>query len=147
MKENPSAAKVLPRLQALFNAISEEALANPRFAAKIEASFADVFGKSTSGKPVPKPLRKPTQKVAEPVTFDPLECHIEAAILHGREQEARAFLGKLDRAQLEEVVRAQRLPGAKGLHKTIHESDPAAAVDAIVGSAAERVRSRYSAAS
>lgn len=80
------------------------------------------------------------------VTFDPLECHIEAAILNGREQEARAFLGKLDRAQLEEVVKVQRLPGAKTLQKTIQEADAASAVDAIVGSAAERVRNRYSAA-
>jgi hypothetical protein len=82
------------------------------------------------------------------VTFDPLECHIEAALLNGREQEARAFLGKLDRVQLEEVVRAQRLPGAKMLQKAILEApDPASVVDAIVISATEKVRSRYSAAS
>ncbi len=79
--------------------------------------------------------------------FDPLECHIEAALLSGREEEARAFLRKLDRTQLEEVVKVQRLPGAKGLQRTINEGDGPLAVDAIVGSAAEKVRNRFSAAS
>ncbi|MBI4724856.1 MAG: hypothetical protein HY765_07720 [Rhodomicrobium sp.] len=75
-----------------------------------------------------------------------LRGHIEAALLNGREQEARAFLGKLNSAQLEAVVKAQRLPGAKGLQKTIQEADAESVVDAILGSAAERVRNRLSAA-
>jgi hypothetical protein len=80
-------------------------------------------------------------------TFDPLECQIEAALMNGREQEARAFLDKLDRVQLGEVVVAQRLLGAKSLQKAIQKLDRELAVDAILGSAAQKVRSRYSAAS
>jgi hypothetical protein len=80
------------------------------------------------------------------VTFDPLECHIEAALLGGREQEARLFLSKLDRWQLEEVVKAQRLPGTRNLQKAIFEGDTASAVDAIMSSAFERIRSRLSSA-
>ncbi|MBT3070188.1 hypothetical protein KKP04_04800 [Rhodomicrobium sp. Az07] len=81
------------------------------------------------------------------VTFDPLECHIEAAVMTGREQEARAFLGRLDRSQLEEVVKAQRLPGQRTLTQAIRDVEQASAVDAIVGSAAERVKRRFSALS
>ncbi len=80
------------------------------------------------------------------ISFDPLECHIEAALLGGREQEARNFLNKLDRWQLEEVVKAQRLPGTRNLQKAIYEGDTPSAVDAIVGSAFERIRSRLSTA-
>ncbi|MFT4080268.1 hypothetical protein [Rhodomicrobium sp.] len=79
------------------------------------------------------------------VTFDPLECHIEAAVMGGREQEARAFLGRLDRSQLEEVVKAQRLPGQRSLTQAIRDAEQASAVDAIVDSAAERVKRRFSA--
>ncbi len=80
------------------------------------------------------------------VTFDPLECHIEAALLSGREQEARLFLSRLDRWQLEEVVKAQRLPGTRNLQKAIFEGDTPTAVDAIMSSAFERIRSRLSSA-
>ena len=80
------------------------------------------------------------------ISFDPLECHIEAALLGGREQEARNFLSKLDRWQLEEVVKAQRLPGTRNLRKAIYEGDTPSAVEAIVGSAFERIRSRLSTA-
>jgi hypothetical protein len=80
------------------------------------------------------------------ISFDPLECHIEAALLGGREQEARGFLNKLDRWQLEEVVKAQRLPGTRNLQKAIYEGDTSSAVEAIVGSAFERIRSRLSTA-
>jgi hypothetical protein len=80
------------------------------------------------------------------ISFDPLECHIEAALLGGREQEARNFLNKLDRWQLEEVVKAQRLPGTRNLQKAIYEGDTPSAVEAIVGSAFERIRSRLSTA-
>jgi hypothetical protein len=80
------------------------------------------------------------------ISFDPLECHIEAALLGGREQEARNFLSKLDRWQLEEVVKAQRLPGTRNLQKAIYEGDTPSAVEAIVGSAFERIRSRLSTA-
>jgi hypothetical protein len=80
------------------------------------------------------------------ISFDPLECHIEAALLGGREQEARSFLSKLDRWQLEEVVKAQRLPGTRNLQKAIYEGDTPSAVEAIVGSAFERIRSRLSTA-
>ena len=80
------------------------------------------------------------------ISFDPLECHIEAALLGGREQEARSFLNKLDRWQLEEVVKAQRLPGTRNLQKAIYEGDTPSAVEAIVGSAFERIRSRLSTA-
>jgi hypothetical protein len=80
------------------------------------------------------------------ISFDPLECHIEAALLGGREQEARSFLNKLDRWQLEEVVKAQRLPGTRNLQKAIYEGDTPSAVEAIVGSAFERIRNRLSTA-
>ncbi|ADP69348.1 hypothetical protein Rvan_0058 [Rhodomicrobium vannielii ATCC 17100] len=79
------------------------------------------------------------------VTFDPLECHIEAAVMGGREQEARAFLGRLDRSQLEEVVKAQRLPGQRSLTQAIRDAEQTSAVNAIVDSAAERVKRRFSA--
>lgn len=85
-------------------------------------------------------------KMLHNISFDPLECHIEGALLSGREQEAREFLRKLDRWQLEEVVKAQRLPGTRNLQKAIYEGDTASAVDAIVGSAFERIRSRLSTA-
>jgi hypothetical protein len=80
------------------------------------------------------------------VTFDPLECHVEAALLSGREQEARSFLCKLDRWQLEEVVKAQRLPGSRNLQKAIYEGDTTSAVEAIVSGAFERIRGRLSTA-
>jgi hypothetical protein len=154
-----STTAALKRLRALFQVIAEEAHANPGFARKVEASLTNPVERKEHQAQLSRPARKPAapavkakekgeaHKMLHNVTFDPLECHIEAALLNGREQEARAFLGKLDQAQLEEVVKAQRLPGAKSLQKTIHEADRALAVDAIVGSAAERVRSRYSAAS
>jgi len=133
MSEN-SEARLLTRLRALFEAVAEEARINPSFAAKAEARLAQV--EAALGK---------SHTILKNVTFDPLECQIEAALISGREQEARDFLGKLNRTQLDEVVKVQRLPGAKGLHKTISEEDATTAVDAIVGSAAERVRSRFSA--
>ncbi|MGO8954988.1 MAG: hypothetical protein ACLPWS_13125 [Rhodomicrobium sp.] len=144
-------AKILKSLAALFEAIAEEALANPSFAGKVEASLAKTGAllkppRKPAAPAAPKDSGKmPTRTLLHNVTFDPLECHIEAALISGREDEARAFLGKLDRGQLEEVVKAQRLPGAKSLHKAILEADAASAVDAIVGSAAERVRNRLSA--
>jgi hypothetical protein len=137
-------ARILASLHVLFEAIAEEARANAAFAGKVEASLANAAAPSSRGRNGGAPSA--SNKLLHNVTFDPLECHIEAALITGREQEARAFLGKLDRAQLEEVVKAQRLPGAKGLQKTIFETDSASAVDAIVGSAAERVRNRLSAA-
>ena len=151
-----AAGKIATRLRALFEVVSEEASVNPSFARKIEASLETAGGNGCEF-PTARQARRPAL-VARPkeigeahpmlhnITFDPLECQIEAALLNGREQEARNFLGKLDRAQLEAVVKAQRLPGAKSLHQKIHEADAASAVEAIVGSAAERVRSRYSAA-
>jgi hypothetical protein len=154
-----SPGRLALKLRALFNVIIEEAGANPRFARKIDAALsqavqeairpeADVLLQARQGTVLSE---KKTQHDPHPmlhnVTFDPLECHIEAAILNGREQEARAFLGRLDRTQLEEVVKVQRLPGAKNLQKTILEAvDAASAVDAIVGSASEKLRYRYSAA-
>jgi hypothetical protein len=133
MSEN-SEARLLTRLRALFEAVAEEGRINPSFAAKAEARLAQA--EAALGK---------SHTILKNVTFDPLECQIEAALISGREQEARDFLGKLNRTQLDEVVKVQRLPGAKGLHKTISEEDATTAVDAIVGSAAERVRSRFSA--
>lgn len=137
-------ARILASLRVLFEAIAEEARANATFAGKVEASFANAAAPSNKTRTVAPPSG--ANKLLRNVTFDPLECHIEAALLSGREQEARAFLGKLNRAQLDEVVRAQRLPGAKGLQKTIFEADTASAVDSIVASAAERVRNRLLAA-
>lgn len=137
-------ARILASLRVLFEAIAEEARANAAFAGKVEATLAKAGAPSGRGRNGSAPSA--SNKLLHNVTFDPLECHIEAALITGREQEARAFLGKLDRAQLEEVVKAQRLPGARGLQRTIFEADSASAVDAIVGSAAERVRNRLSAA-
>ena len=145
-------AKVRARLRALFDVVAAEARVNLAFAAKLEACL-DQAGAVAAPERTSAPAAAMTQDSGKPatllrhVTFDPLEIHIEAAILSGREHEARDFLGKLDRLQLDEVVRAQRLPGAKDLQKTIVEEDVAAAVDAIVGSAAGRVRGRLSAAS
>ncbi|MGO9547619.1 MAG: hypothetical protein ACLPPF_22855 [Rhodomicrobium sp.] len=142
-------AKILKSLDALFRAIAEEARANPSFAGKVEATLANASGARTQMPGTPRASAKEKNKMhkmLDHVTFDPLECHIEAALISGREHEARAFLGKLDQGQLEEVVKVQRLPGAKGLQKAIFETDAASAVDAIVGSAAERVRNRLSAA-
>jgi hypothetical protein len=99
--------------------------------------------------PLPPPGSKDPKlnnSLLQNVTFDPLECHIEAALLSGREHEARLFLSKLDRWQLEEVVKAQRLPGTRNLQKAIFEGDTASAVDAIMSSAFERIRSRLSTA-
>lgn len=143
-------AKLLTRLRALLEAVAEEARINPSFAAKAEASLALVEAALEAAHWPSRPLPMPadggkSHTILKNVTFDPLECQIEAALIGGREQEARDFLGKLNRTQLDEVVKTQRLPGAKGLHKTISEEDAAAAIDAIVGSAAERVRSRFSA--
>lgn len=152
------AARVLARLRALIDVIAAEAHANPSFARKIETSLTgaleprlyEVNAAAAARKPLPAPAKSKeageTHPMLHNITFDPLECQIEAALLNGREHEARAFLVKLDRGQLEAVVKAQRLPGAKGLQKKIHEDDQASAVEAIVGSAAERVRSRFSAA-
>jgi hypothetical protein len=150
-------AMALVRLRALFDVIAEEARANPAFARKLEASIDSLSDRNGYEFPAARsahraaPASRPKEVCdAHPmlhnITFDPLECQIEAALLNGREQEARNFLGKLDRVQLGEVVRAQRLPGAKSLQKRIEEVDAASAVEAIVGSAAERVRSRYFAA-
>ena len=152
-----TASRVLARLRALFDAIATEADANPSFARKVETSLAAAALESRLYEiPNTAAARKPlhaaekeageTHPMLHNITFDPLECQLEGALLNGREQEARAFLGKLDRGQLEAVVKAQRLPGAKGLQKKIEEADQASAVDAIVGSATERVRSRFSAA-
>jgi hypothetical protein len=150
-------AMALSRLRALFDVIATEARANPAFARKLDASLQNrsdqtphEFPAATSARRAPSPARPIEAVNAHPmlhnITFDPLECQIEAALMNGREQEARNFLGRLDRAQLEQVVKAQRLPGAKSLQRRIQEADAASAVEAIVGSAAERVRSRYSAA-
>jgi hypothetical protein len=144
-------------MRALFDVIAEEARANPAFARKLGASLENLSNGNGHEFPAAVSARRPTpaprpkeasdaHPMLHNITFDPLECQIEAALLNGREQEARNFLGRLDRAQLEAVVKAQRLPGAKGLQKRIQEVDAASAVEAIVGSAAERVRSRYSAA-
>ncbi len=151
------AARVLARLRALFDVIAAEAHANPSFARKVDASFTPALEPRLYEISAATAARKPLaaakpREAGEPhtmlhnITFDPLECQIEAALLDGREHEARAFLGRLDRGQLEAVVRAQRLPGAKSLQRRFHEDDQASAVEAIVGSAAERVRSRFSAA-
>jgi hypothetical protein len=142
-------AKILAGLRALFEAIAVEARDNPGFAGKVEATLAQAGTSPARSLLGPAALAKERAKphsLLHHVTFDPLECLIEAALINGREQEARAFLGKLDQAQLEEVVRAQRLPGAKSLRQKIAEAGTAAAVEAIVGSAAERVRSRLSVA-
>jgi hypothetical protein len=152
-----ASGRIATRLRALLDVVFEEARANPSFARKIEASLEGAAAKKGCEFPAARSARGPVlvprpKEIGEAhpmlhnITFDPLECQIEAALLNGREQEARNFLGKLDRAQLEAVVKAQRLPGAKSLHQKIHEADAASAVEAIVGSAAERVRSRYSAA-
>jgi hypothetical protein len=150
-----TAARVVARLRALFDAVATEAHANPSFARKVETSLAAALEPRLCEIPntaAARPLHAAKKEVGEThpmlhnITFDPLECQLEAALLNGLEQEARAFLGKLNRGQLEAVVKAQRLPGAKGLQKKIEEDDQASAVEAIVGSAAERVRSRFSAA-
>ncbi len=150
MSQNDREANILTSLQALFQAIAEEAQANPSFAGKVEATLAGARGARTRNPPslaaASTKENNKVHKMLDHVTFDPLECHIEAALISGREHEARAFLGKLDRGQLEEVVKVQRLPGARSLQKAIFEADAASAVDAIVGSAAERVRNRLSAA-
>ncbi len=139
-------ASILTSLHALFQAVAEEARANPSFAGKVEASLANAGAAQRNQRqaavPAPADAAK-AHNLLNQVTFDPLECHIEAALIGGREQEARAFLGKLDHGQLEQVVKAQRLPGAKGLQKAIVEGGTATAVDAIVGSASERIRSRF----
>jgi hypothetical protein len=149
-----AAAKVLARLRALFEVIAAEAQANPHFARKVDASLDGpprvtteirVVSSRGGAAPAPKDVGD-AHPMLHNITFDPLECQIEAALLNGREQEARNFLGKLDRVQLEAVVKAQRLPGAKSLQRKIQEADSSLAVEAIVGSAAERVRSRFSAA-
>jgi hypothetical protein len=149
MSENRE-AKLLTRLRALFEAVAEEARVNPAFAARAEASLAlteaALAAPQRASRQQPRPADGgKSHTILQNVTFDPLECQIEAALISGREQEARDFLGKLDRTQLDEVVKVQRLPGARGLRQTIAEADAATAVDAIVGSAAERVRSRFSA--
>ncbi len=153
-----ASARIQARLRALFDAIAGEARVNPAFARRLEASLERAAAQNGCEFPGTSAARRPVAPVARPkeigdahpmlhnITFDPLECQIEAALLSGREQEARNFLGRLDRAQLEAVVKAQRLPGAKNLQRRIQETDAASAVEAIVGSAAERVRSRYSAA-
>jgi hypothetical protein len=139
-------ASILANLHALFQAVAEEARANPTFAGKVEATFTNAGAAQRSQRQAAAPAPADAVKarnLLNQVTFDPLECHIEAALMSGQEQEARAFLGKLDHGQLEQVVKAQRLPGAKGLQKAILEGGTATAVDAIVGSATQRIRSRF----
>jgi len=148
------------KLKGLVEAIVQEASGNPVFAKKVEAALS-LRPEHADDKSLAARLRQEifsaarTQQASHPMlqnaaqsqSFDPLELHLEAAIIGGMEQEARAFLGKLDRAQLEQVVKAQRLPGARALQKAIAEAqDPSTAVDAIVGSAAEKVRGRFLAA-
>jgi hypothetical protein len=151
-------ARILAALRELFDAIAEEVRSNPSFAGKVQASLANAAGMMNPPRNLPVPVAAPpaaapaakdsgkANKLLHNITFDPLECHIEAALLGGREQEARVFLSKLDRWQLEEVVKAQRLPGTKNLQKAIFEGDSASAVEAIVGSAFERIRGRLSTA-
>lgn len=151
-------ARILAALRELFDVIAEEVRSNPSFAGKVQASLANAAGVINPPRNLPVPVAAPpaaapaakdsgkANKLLHNITFDPLECHIEAALLGGREQEARVFLSKLDRWQLEEVVKAQRLPGTKNLQKAIFEGDSASAVEAIVGSAFERIRSRLSTA-
>ncbi len=151
-------AGILAALRDLFDAIAEEVRSNPSFAGKVQASLANAAEKlspprntavTVAAPPAPAGTPKDSgkaHKLLHNISFDPLECHIEAALLGGREQEARSFLAKLDRWQLEEVVKAQRLPGTRNLQKAIFEGDTASAVEAIVGSAFERIRSRLSTA-
>src|SRR5262249_27930988 len=119
MSENRQ-ARLLTRLRALLDAVAEEARINPSFAAKAEAALAlaeaALAAPQWPAAPQPKlPDSGKSHTILKNVTFDPLELQIEAALISGREQEARDFLGKLNRAQLDEVVRTQRLPGTKGL--------------------------------
>ncbi len=144
-------AALIAKLDGLFEAIAQEARANPSFAAKLGCALTSLeanleMPQKPSGAAAAPGGEARHHTILENVTFDPLECQIEAALIGGREEEARAFLGKLNVVQLDEVVKTQRLPGAKDLQKTIFDEDTAAAVDAIVGSAAERVRSRFSVA-
>ncbi len=151
-------ARILAALRDLFDAIAEEVRSNPSFAGKVQASLANALGMPGPVRNLPAPVVTPPPPAAASkestksnmllhnVTFDPLECHIEAALLNGREQEARLFLNRLDRWQLEEVVKAQRLPGSRNLQQAIYEGDTATAVEAIVGGAFERIRSRLGSA-
>jgi hypothetical protein len=149
--------KLRVQLRAFFEAIMEEADANLGFARKLAHALAGEGTEDAAADTAPQSGKKNKPAIAKPVSpapppasqsFDPLELHLEAALISGQEAEARAFLERLDRAQLEEVVKAQRLPGGKNLQRLIREAtDSACAVNAIVDSAAERVRSRYSAAS
>src|SRR5262249_39838354 len=112
MSEN-SEARLLMRLRALLEAVAEEARINPSFAANAEAALAQaeaiLNAQQWPAGQQPKPADAgKNHTILKNVTFDPLECQIEAAIISGREREAREFLGKLNRTQLEEVVRAQR---------------------------------------
>ncbi len=140
------------RLRALFDAISAEVAVNPRFAEAIKAAWTNAAmtpGGSRS-KAGAASRDGPDQKLTKPAArppFDPLAVHLEAALLNGREQEARAFLNKLSRAELQEVVQAQRLPGGKALQKAILEAaDPASVLDDVVASAGQKVRGRHLAA-
>jgi len=151
---NPAfARKVEASLQSIFDRSAAEANAESiarRFAPTRRATVAAPWTQPPPPWAAPSsPSRAAapeTPSMLDGVTFDPLECHIEAAVLGGREQEARAFLGRLDRSQLEQVVKAQRLPGQRSLTQAIRDAEQASAVDAIVDSAAERVSRRFSAA-
>lgn len=142
MSERQSETLIV-KLQALFDAIVGEAAANPAFAQKVEAALAAASGGAAEKARRPHPM---LQNAAQ--SFDPLELHLEAALMSGHEIEARAFLGRLNRAELEAVVKAQRLPGANALQKAIAEAaDPAQAVESIVRSAAQKARGRHLASS
>jgi hypothetical protein len=163
------------KLAAVFEAVVAEVKANPVFAEKLGAIITGGEGEqSHSGRnrmrkksPIANPSAAPEQPATAPLQqkaqgkiqdeghapFDPLKVHLEAAIINGRESEARAFLTALTAEQLETVVRAQRVPQAKALQKLIQEtsgvgSNPEShVIDAILNNVAASVRGRQLAAS
>lgn len=139
----------MARLRAFFDAVLGEAERNPPFAKALSEALAVSEAARETPKAVqPASASQQDSKLRIPAAgFDPLAVHLEVALLNGREQEAREFLRKLSRSELQEVVQAQRLPGAKALQKAILEApDPAAMVDDVVASAGQKAKGRLSAA-
>jgi hypothetical protein len=143
--------KLQHKLVTLIGVVLEEAEANPAFARRLESVFEGgrlgLEERLQMAAPTDAARIEPKSSVITQASFDPLEVHLEAALVNGKEQEARAFLHRLSRSQLEDVVKAQRLPNSRALQKTISEAQsPSAAVDSIVESAAQKARGRVAAA-
>jgi hypothetical protein len=136
-------------LKSLFNVILAESEVNPPFAAKLAQALRAVEQDAAAPEAAETAQSSEDEAAAQEAgSFDPLQVHLEAAVIDGLEVQVREFLGKLTRPQLKEIVSAQRLPHATGLMSLIDTAETSSeAIDSIIDSVVEKVRARISAAS